>query len=75
MLQVLNVPGFDYILIHCGNDDDDTSGCLLLGNSANNNRISSGFIGNSVQAYESAYPKIAKALLSGEPVNITYKSI
>ncbi|GLQ21803.1 DUF5675 family protein [Algimonas porphyrae] len=31
MLWVRDVPGFTYILIHIGNTEDDTSGCLLLG--------------------------------------------
>ena len=31
MLWVRNVPGFEYILIHTGNTDEHTSGCLLLG--------------------------------------------
>ena len=31
MLHVLDVPGFTYILIHVGNYDRDTDGCLLLG--------------------------------------------
>ena len=29
MLHVLNVPNFEYILIHCGNTDEHTAGCLL----------------------------------------------
>ena len=32
--HLLNVPGFEYILIHTGNDPNDTSGCLLPGYSA-----------------------------------------
>ena len=31
MLQLVDVPGFSHILIHPGNDDDDTRGCLLPG--------------------------------------------
>ena len=47
MLHVLDVPGFEYILIHCGNTDEHTAGCLLVGDSQENNQITKdGFIGN-----------------------------
>lgn len=73
MLWVRNVPGFEYILIHTGNTDEHTAGCLLLGDSQQNNAIKSdGFIGSSVQAYKRVYPKVAKALESNEKVTITY---
>ena len=56
MLEICNVPGFEYILIHCGNDDSDTSGCLLLGDSQENNKIiKDGFIGKSTNAYKRVY--------------------
>ena len=76
MLHVLNVPGFEYILIHCGNTDEHTAGCLLVGDSQENNQITKdGFIGKSTQAYKRIYPRIAEAIDCGEKVTITYKTI
>ena len=73
MLWVRDVPGFEYILIHTGNTDEHTSGCLLLGDSQTNNQIKEdGFIGSSVQAYKRVYPQIAQVLEDGGVVNITY---
>tara|TARA_R100000008_G_scaffold82720_1_gene67283 strand:+ start:2583 stop:3080 length:498 start_codon:yes stop_codon:yes gene_type:complete len=76
MLHVLNVPGFEYILIHCGNTDEHTAGCLLVGDSQENNQITKdGFIGKSTQAYKRIYPRIAEAIDCEEKVTITYKTI
>ena len=30
MLHVTDVPGFEYILIHTGNTDEHTAGCLIV---------------------------------------------
>ena len=51
VLEIINVPGFDNILLHTGNSDKDSSGCLILGDMANNNSSISGFISDSVKAY------------------------
>jgi len=76
MLQVNDVPGFDFILIHCGNTDEHTAGCLLVGDSQVNNMVQKdGFIGESTKAYKRIYPPIAEALESGEEVIITYKGL
>ena len=73
MLHVQDVPGFEYILIPTGNTDEHTSGCLILGDSQENNQLmENGFIGKSGQAYSRVYPPIAAALESGEEVTITY---
>ena len=72
MLWVKDVPNFEYILIHIGNTDDDTAGCLLVGTTADKNK---GFIGASTGAYKDLYPKVLEALQRGEEVNITYKTI
>ncbi len=73
MLHVQDVPGFEYILIHTGNTDEHTSGCLIIGDSQENNQLKKdGFIGRSTQAYKRVYPAIAEALENGEDVTITY---
>ena len=73
MLHVINVPNFKWILIHTGNTDEHTAGCLLVGDSQENNKIiKDGFVGKSTNAYKRIYPPIAKALEKGEKVTIEY---
>jgi hypothetical protein len=31
LLRLMDVPGFDGILIHRGNTEDDSSGCIIVG--------------------------------------------
>lgn len=72
MLQVLDVPNFQYILIHIGNDDDDTAGCLLLGSSSDSK---SNTIGQSTVRYAKVYKQVVEAINSGEEVTIAYEKI
>ena len=73
MLHIQDVPNFEYILIHTGNTDEHSSGCLIIGDSQENNIIiSDGFVGKSVNAYKRIYKPIAKALEKGERVTIQY---
>lgn len=67
MLHVTNVPNYTYILIHIGNTNKDTNGCLLVGTGKTKNSIT-----NSTLAYKKIYPPIAKALEEGKEVWITY---
>ena len=72
MLHIIDVPGFEYILIHVGNSDEHTAGCLLVGDSQENNQINkNGFIGSSGNAYKRIYPSIANAV-ENEGVTIQY---
>lgn len=72
MLWVTNVPSFEYILIHIGNTDIDTDGCLLVGEGTYENIGNKGSLTNSTAAYKQIYPPIAYAISKGERVEITY---
>jgi hypothetical protein len=73
MLHITDVPNFEYILIHTGNTDEHTAGCLIVGDAQENNLIlPDGFVGKSVNAYKRIYPSIAKAIADGEEVTIEY---
>ena len=63
---------FQYILIHTGNTDDHTSGCLLVNDSVSGKTFTGG---SSVDAYKDLYPKVAKELLDGCEVTIEYKDV
>lgn len=67
MLWLQDVPNFTYIYIHVGNDQDDSEGCILLGNTLDAN---AGYIGESVAAYKDFYPAVIEAIERGEPVAI-----
>lgn len=67
MMHVTNVPGFEYILIHIGNTEKDTAGCVLVGATRD---IVKGTIGGSEVAYRRLYPKVLKALQAGNEVRL-----
>ena len=52
--RILNVKGFDGVLIHCGNTNLDTSGCILVGRN-----LEKGKILKSQETFEKLY-KILK---------------
>jgi len=76
MLHIQDVPNFTYILIHTGNTDEHTSGCLIVGETQQDLEISKdGFIGSSTTAYKKMYAKVAAQLLQGKKVTIEYTTI
>lgn len=56
MPRVLNVPGYDGILIHTGNSAKDTDGCILVGY----NKVKGGLV-NSTEAFIKLYGMLKKA--------------
>tara|TARA_R100000664_G_C2718777_1_gene112954 strand:+ start:152 stop:739 length:588 start_codon:yes stop_codon:yes gene_type:complete len=76
MLELQAVPGFQYILIHTGNTDSHTAGCLLIGETQQDlDKGKDGFIGGSGDAYKKFYPKVRDALIAREKVTIKYSNI
>lgn len=66
MIWVKDVPGFEFILIHKGNDADDTSGCILVGIAASGNIIT-----GSKVAYDKLYPIIFGNIKAGATTILT----
>ena len=66
MLWITNIPDFTFVYIHVGNKDDDTEGCLLVGDGQISNVVERGQVTGSVTAYTRLYNRIVKALESEE---------
>lgn len=63
-----NVPGFEGILIHPGNTDKDTEGCILVGQ----NKVT-GKVINSKETFLQLYNKMYSAYQKGDKIDITIK--
>jgi hypothetical protein len=58
MLHLQNVPGFTWVYVHTGNNDDHTSACLLVGNGRNEKDFT---LSNSRYAYKRLYEFVVDA--------------
>jgi translation elongation factor EF-4 len=70
-LEVKDVPDFSHVYIHVGNSHKDTDGCILVGDSLTNQGTQSDFLGNSRQAFNRVYNKLASILNKGEKLTLT----
>jgi hypothetical protein len=59
---------FQYILIHIGNTQQDTAGCLLLNDVVDASKFTGSY---STQAYKRIYPIIANHIEECGPIEIT----
>lgn len=71
MLHIMDVPGFEYILVHCGNTDAHTAGCLLVGEGVTIS-LEKMTVTRSVAAYCQFYVKVIDAAIMGR-LNITFQ--
>lgn len=66
--RILNVKGFDGILLHRGTDQNSSSGCIILGYNTIVGKVT-----NSQKAFEIVYTKLKAASNKGEKITITIK--
>ena len=66
--RLLNVKGFEGILIHAGNTDKDSAGCLLVGMN-----LERGKVLKSQETFRKLYKILSEAKLRGEYIQITIK--
>ena len=64
--RLLNVPGYDGVLIHIGNKPEDTDGCILVGK----NTVK-GMITSSTETFMSFYKILEDASKKNEKIHIT----
>lgn len=68
MPRIMNIPGFDGVLIHPGNSDNDTYGCLLVGRNTVKGKLT-----ESRATFLLMYKQMYTAYKKGEKITITFK--
>ena len=61
LIWLQDVPNFKWIYIHCGNTDDHTDGCILVGSYLRLNRVL-----NSRSTYRAIYPEMVRNIKAGQ---------
>ena len=69
MPHILDVPYFEGIRIHSGNSDEDSLGCLIVGEYVPG--VAGGWVANSRIAYSKVFDKLKQASDKGERIFIT----
>ena len=66
MLQ--DVPNFQYVYIHVGNDEDHTDGCLLVGDAVKSNRFNED---NNLTSSGPAFKRLYQKMCEADIINIS----
>ena len=69
MPHILDVPYFEGIRIHSGNSDEDSLGCIIVGEYVPG--VAGGWVSNSRLAYGKVFEKLKQASDKGERIFIT----
>ena len=69
MPHILDVPYFSGIRIHCGNSDEDSLGCIIVGEFVQG--VAGGWVKNSRITYSKVFTKLKEASDKGERIFIT----
>lgn len=64
-VEIVGLPRHKDVYVHIGNTERDTAACVLIGNTANNNVVGDGMIGDSVSAFKYWYEWVAGHLSAG----------
>ena len=64
--RIKNVKGFEGVLLHCGSEHSDTSGCILLGLNKKKGKLT-----DSKETFKKIYSLMKEAHDKGEPIYIT----
>lgn len=67
MIRLLDVPFFDGILMHKGNTDENTEGCILVARDI----AGPDLVTHSTEAYDHFYPMVQEAFDRGNDIFIT----
>lgn len=67
-LELQDVPNFEYVYMHIGNDETHTDGCIIMAETADSKAMT---IGRSTPAFKDLYLKVSHALAYNQDVEIT----